>query len=172
MVLRCTLQSHLHVFKPCPFCFSLTAKSQHVFVANFLREFALLITSFLKVTHQQPLLQANGYSSLGARSPPSGHPQHAQAPQEPQPPASAFQQANGHMHAVQAPTDHGSGFSSGHSSGDLAQIPSPPPSQVYSIGANEQASTCTSVKPLLQHQFSSVWSKRPSKDPPKISQAA
>lgn len=74
------------------------------------------------------MLQANGYNSLGAPS--SGQAQQMQAPQEPHPQASAFQQANGHLHAPQTNPDLGSGFSSGHSSGDLAQIPSPPPSQV------------------------------------------
>lgn len=74
------------------------------------------------------MLQAHGYNSLGGSS--SGQPQQMQAPQEPHPQASAFQQANGHLHAHHTNTDLGSGFSSGHSSGDLAQIPSPPPSQV------------------------------------------
>lgn len=74
------------------------------------------------------MLQAHGYSSLGGSS--SGQPQQMQAPQEPNPQASAFQQANGHLHAHHTNTELGSGFSSGHSSGDLAQIPSPPPSQV------------------------------------------
>ena len=74
------------------------------------------------------MLQANGYSSLG--DPSSGQAQQMQAPQELHPQAPAFQQANGHVHAPQANPDLGSGFSSGHSSGDLAQIPSPPPSQV------------------------------------------
>lgn len=74
------------------------------------------------------MLQGNGYSNLGAPS--SGQPQHSHAPQEPHPQASPFQHANGHLHAPPANPDLGSGFSSGHSSGDLAQIPSPPPSQV------------------------------------------
>lgn len=80
-------------------------------------------------------LQGNGYSSLGARPSASAglpsQPQHPQPPSAPQPQPSAFQQqANGHaFHAPQV----GSAFSSGHSSGDLAQIPSPSPSQVRLI---------------------------------------
>lgn len=74
------------------------------------------------------MLQAHGFSSLGGSS--SGQPQQMQAPQEPHPQVSAFQQANGHLHTHHTNTDLGSGFSSGHSSGDLAQIPSPPPSLV------------------------------------------
>ena len=87
------------------------------------------------------MLQANGYSSLGAPS--SGQAQRMQAAQEPHPQASAFQQANGHLHAPPANPDLGSGFSSGHSSGDLAQIPSPPPSQVHCTVCCQAVCCCT-----------------------------
>ncbi|KAL3159592.1 hypothetical protein ABBQ38_010004 [Trebouxia sp. C0009 RCD-2024] len=70
--------------------------------------------------------EGNGYSSHEG---PSSIGHHSQAPQEPHAQASSFQHANGHLHAPPANPDLGSGFSSGHSSGDLAQIPSPPPSQ-------------------------------------------
>lgn len=97
------------------------------------------------------MLQGNGYSSHGA---PSSIGHHSRLPQEPHAQASSFQHANGHLPAPQANPDLGSGFSSGHSSGDLAQIPSPPPSQVSGVAVSSlpAAAVLPDALPALMHQ--------------------
>lgn len=100
---------------------------------------------------QAVVLQGNGYSSHEG---PSSIGHHSQAPQEPHAQASSFQHANGHLHAPPANPDLGSGFSSGHSSGDLAQIPSPPPSQVSNVAVSflPAAPIVPDAVPGLLHQ--------------------
>lgn len=108
--------------------------------------------------------EGNGYSSHGARSSASAglpsQPQHTQPPSAPQPQPSAFQQqANGHaIHAPQV----GSAFSSGHSSGDLAQIPSPSPSQTLPPPPPKPSAPSVAPTPTPAQQTPTAPSQEPS----------
>ena len=96
-----------------------------------------------KVQHSfTPLLpQANGYGNIGRTSSagtqqnqaPPAHP----TPTPPQPPVSAFQQANGHTSSAHTSQDLGAG----QTSGDLVRTPSPAGSQVRLGDASEQTTT-------------------------------
>ncbi|DBB02943.1 TPA: hypothetical protein ACH3X1_013541 [Trebouxia sp. C0004] len=108
--------------------------------------------------------EGNGYSGLVARSSASAglpsQPQHTQPPSAPQPQPSAFQQqANGHaFHAPQV----GSAFSSGHSSGDLAQIPSPSPSQTLPSPPPKPSAPSVAPTPTPAQQTPTAPSQEPS----------